>query len=54
VIERYGVKRTIGEILDYVRSMALDILPRKVVGKKVERNECDARHYEKDYDAGGL
>jgi hypothetical protein len=34
VIEKYGVRRTISEMLDYVRSMALDILPRKVVGKK--------------------
>jgi hypothetical protein len=29
VIEKYGVRRTIGEILDYVRSMALDVLPRE-------------------------
>jgi DNA-directed RNA polymerase specialized sigma subunit len=27
-LERYGVRRTIGEILDYVRrSMVLDVLP---------------------------
>jgi hypothetical protein len=32
VAERYGVRRTIGEILDYVRSMVLDVLPRRVMG----------------------
>jgi hypothetical protein len=36
VIERYEVRRTIGEILDYVRSMALDILPRKIIGEGVD------------------
>jgi hypothetical protein len=30
----------------YVRGMALDILPRKAVREKAERNECDARHHE--------
>jgi hypothetical protein len=34
VIERYGVRRTIAEILDYVRSMALDILPKKMGGEE--------------------
>jgi uncharacterized protein YfeS len=34
-----GVKQIIGEILDYVRAMALDILSRKVMGKDVERKE---------------
>jgi hypothetical protein len=30
-----GVRLTIAEILDYVMSMALDILPRKVMDKEV-------------------
>jgi hypothetical protein len=40
-MERYGVRQTIGEILDYVRSsvIALDILPRKSVWKGAEINE---------------
>jgi DNA-directed RNA polymerase specialized sigma subunit len=36
-MEGYGVKRMIGEILDYVRAIALDILPRKVMGEDVGR-----------------
>jgi hypothetical protein len=47
VAERYGVRRTMGEILDYVRSMALDILPRKVVGgEEVRGDGRDAGRYE--------
>jgi hypothetical protein len=47
VAERYGVRRTIGEILDYAKAMALDILPRKVVrGEEVRGDGHDARRYE--------
>ena len=28
-VERYGVRRVISEILDYIRAIALDVLPRK-------------------------
>jgi hypothetical protein len=45
VVEKYGVRRTIGEILDYVRSTALDILPKKVVGGG-EVDECNVGRYE--------
>jgi hypothetical protein len=45
MIEKYGVRRMIAEILDYVRSMALDILPKKVVGGG-EVDECNAGCYE--------
>jgi DNA-directed RNA polymerase specialized sigma subunit len=36
-LEEYGIKRIIGEILDHFRSMVLDILPRKVMGKEIGR-----------------
>jgi len=40
VVERYSVKRAISKILDYVRAITLNILPRGNGGKVYGRDEC--------------